>query len=55
MGLREELKFIWAQKSYIKNMERKEVEKRIEKLRKIIEHYSYAYYVLDNPEVSDAE
>ena len=30
------------------------VEKRVRKLRTQIEHYNYRYYVLDDPEVSDA-
>jgi DNA ligase (NAD+) len=30
------------------------VEKRVHKLRTQIEHYNYRYYVLDDPEVSDA-
>jgi DNA ligase (NAD+) len=30
------------------------VEKRVRKLRTQIEHYGYRYYVLDDPEVSDA-
>lgn len=29
-------------------------EKRIEKLKKEIQHYDYLYYVLDRPEISDA-
>ena len=28
---------------------------RIEELRRIIEHHNYRYYVLDAPEISDAE
>jgi len=30
-------------------------KKRIEKLREIINHHNYRYYVLDSPEISDAE
>ncbi len=30
-------------------------KKRIEELREIINHHNYRYYVLDNPEISDAE
>ena len=36
-------------------MTREEAARRIEALRKRIRHYDYAYYVLDNPEISDAE
>jgi len=32
-----------------------EAEKRIKELRKIIEHHNYLYYVLDSPEITDAE
>ena len=32
-----------------------EVRKRVEQLRKEIEHHNYLYYVLDQPEISDAE
>jgi len=32
-----------------------EAQKRIEKLRTEINHHNYRYYVLDNPEISDAE
>ena len=32
-----------------------EVEKRIERLRAEINHHNYRYYVLDSPEISDAE
>src|SRR5512143_2094246 len=31
------------------------VKKRVEKLREEIEHHNYRYYVLDQPEISDAE
>jgi len=33
----------------------KEVEKKIEALREKIRHHEYLYYVVDNPEISDAE
>lgn len=36
-------------------MTRKEAEKRIKELRRIIEYHNYRYYVLDSPEISDAE
>src|SRR5437773_11355864 len=29
--------------------------KRIEQLRRLIEHHNYQYYVLDSPELSDAD
>lgn len=32
-----------------------EAQKRINKLREILNHHNYRYYVLDNPEISDAE
>ena len=32
-----------------------EVKERIEKLRTEINHHNYRYYVLDSPEISDAE
>ena len=32
-----------------------EVKKRIEQLRAEINHHNYRYYVLDSPEISDAE
>jgi DNA ligase (NAD+) len=31
------------------------VQERVEELRKTLDHHSYRYYVLDDPEVSDAE
>ena len=31
------------------------VEARAAELRKLLAHYSYCYYVLDEPEVSDTE
>src|SRR3977135_2138988 len=33
----------------------KDSEKKIEALRERIRHHEYLYYVLDNPEISDAE
>ncbi|MHC1566972.1 MAG: NAD-dependent DNA ligase LigA [Candidatus Syntropharchaeia archaeon] len=36
-------------------MEMKEIKERIEKLRKEINRHNYLYYVLDSPEISDAE
>ncbi len=36
-------------------MEKAAAAKRIEELRKIIEHHSYQYYVLDDPEIEDYE
>ncbi len=36
-------------------MELAEVKERIEKLRTEINHHNYRYYVLDSPEISDAE
>ncbi|MFH1979044.1 MAG: NAD-dependent DNA ligase LigA [Patescibacteria group bacterium] len=35
-------------------MDKQETKNRIEKLKKLINHHSYQYHVLDNPEVSDA-
>lgn len=32
-----------------------DVEKRVEALRRIIRYHAYRYYVLDSPEISDAE
>ena len=34
---------------------RKDVEKKVESLREKIRHHEYRYYVLDDPEISDAE
>src|SRR3984957_11977366 len=36
-------------------MPAKDSEKKIEALREKIRHHEYLYYVLDNPEISDAE
>ncbi|HHV62328.1 MAG TPA: NAD-dependent DNA ligase LigA [Firmicutes bacterium] len=35
--------------------ESSDVRKRVEELRELIEHHNYRYYVLDDPEISDAE
>ncbi|MCD6574662.1 NAD-dependent DNA ligase LigA [Candidatus Aerophobetes bacterium] len=37
------------------NISKEEVKKEIEKLRKEIRYHDYRYYVLDEPEISDAE
>ena len=37
------------------NVDRKEAEKRIQELREALNYHSYRYYVLDDPEISDAE
>lgn len=34
---------------------RQQAQKRLEELRRLIEHHNYLYYVLDQPEISDAE
>jgi len=39
----------------VKALNRAEAEKRIGELREIINHHNHLYYVLDNPEISDAE
>lgn len=36
-------------------MEKEQAEKRIAELRRIVDHLSYEYYVLDNPSVDDRE
>ena len=36
-------------------MEVESLEKRVEKLREEIEYHNYRYYVLDQPEISDAQ
>ncbi len=36
-------------------MTREQAEKRLQELRRLIEHHNYLYYVLDQPEISDAE
>lgn len=36
-------------------MDRVQVEGRIKELRELINHHNYLYYVLDNPQISDAE
>ncbi|MBM3283918.1 hypothetical protein FJY90_06800, partial [Candidatus Gottesmanbacteria bacterium] len=35
-------------------MEKEEAKKRIEKLKKVIDHHRYLYHVLDRQEISDA-
>ena len=35
-------------------MKRQEAKKRIEKLKKVIDHHRYLYHVLDREEISDA-
>jgi DNA ligase (NAD+) len=37
------------------DMQRYDAEKRIEELKKIIEHHNHRYYSLQDPEISDAE
>lgn len=39
--------------SFLSTMNKSDTEKRIEKLRKTIEHHRYLYHVLDKPEMSD--
>ncbi|MDW8320013.1 MAG: NAD-dependent DNA ligase LigA [Armatimonadota bacterium] len=34
---------------------RQQAQQRVEELRRLIEHHNYLYYVLDQPEISDAE
>ncbi|MGQ9881822.1 MAG: NAD-dependent DNA ligase LigA [Armatimonadota bacterium] len=36
-------------------LNREQAQKRLEELRRLIEHHNYLYYVLDQPEISDAE
>ena len=31
------------------------IKKRVEKLREEIEYHNYRYYILDHPEISDAQ
>ncbi|MCD6108055.1 MAG: NAD-dependent DNA ligase LigA [Thermoplasmata archaeon] len=38
-----------------KNISREDAKKRIEELRREIRHHDYLYYVLNKPEISDAE
>ena len=38
-----------------KNISREDAKKRIEELRKEIRHHDYLYYVLNKPEISDAQ
>ena len=39
----------------VKMATREQAEKRVEELRKEIRHHNYLYYVLNKPEISDAE
>lgn len=36
-------------------LDKAQAEKRIQELRQVIDHHNYLYYVLDNPEIPDAE
>ena len=38
-----------------KEIEGKEVEKKVDALREKIRYHEHRYYVLDNPEITDAE
>lgn len=42
-------------KKKVETYSREEARKRIEELRRLIEYHNYRYYVLDSPEISDAE
>ena len=35
-------------------MDKEEIKKRVERLKKIIDHYRYLYHVLDRQEISEA-
>ena len=37
------------------NMVTEEIKKRAKQLRKQIEYHNYRYYILDKPEITDAE
>ncbi|HDH81764.1 MAG TPA: NAD-dependent DNA ligase LigA, partial [Thermoplasmatales archaeon] len=39
----------------VKMVTKEQAEKRIEELRKLIRHHNYLYYVLNKPEISDAQ
>ena len=39
----------------LREAELAEAKRRVEELRAQIEHHNYRYYVLDAPEISDAE
>jgi DNA ligase (NAD+) len=39
----------------VASTEREQAVERIEELRRLIEHHNFCYYVLDHPEISDAE
>ena len=36
-------------------MSKENIKKKIDELRRLIEHHNYRYYVLDSPEISDSE
>jgi DNA ligase (NAD+) len=42
-------------KEKVKSYTKEEAKKRVEELRKLINYHNYLYYVLDSPEISDAE
>lgn len=42
-------------KEKVKSYTKEEAKKRVEELRKLINYHNYRYYVLDSPEISDAE
>lgn len=42
-------------KRKVASYSKEEAEKRIEELRRLVEYHNYRYYVLDSPEISDAE
>lgn len=39
----------------VQSYSKEEAKKRIEELRRLVEYHNYRYYVLDSPEISDAE
>jgi len=39
----------------VRFLDKAQAEKRIQELRQVIDHHNYLYYVLDNPEIPDAE
>jgi DNA ligase (NAD+) len=43
------------EKKKVGNLTKKEARRRAEELRDEIEHHNYLYYVLDDPEISDAQ
>lgn len=42
-------------KKKVQQYSKEEAKKRIEELRRLVEYHNYLYYVLDSPEISDAE